>query len=390
MQQSAPPVTMQISQPSATQNKLEAFFKQVGVTQPVASKQCQPAPPKYVEKPTRHHLVLSVYAYLKWQYMCYSTPLEVSAYGFSRGTKSFADLLYIEDLIILRQECSTCFTNIDSDAILEYYDKLADKDIPLQQGTRVWFHTHPQMSAQPSSTDTDTFAETFDNPDWSIMAILSQTNDMTARLKLTTEFAALEEDIDIKIDWSSYKRDLPKVAQFAAEWEEDIKTKVRKMIQQQPNQLHVSNLSQLKEAVERNYNFDNAEEWEAWEAEKAESIQAQYDRDNKPIFVSEEGMHWSQTDYFHEFRNIAAEHNFDMVTTESDIFFQAVDGHYSWLSVIQEFRRAYPEYILSQYLINNMVWCNGVIDADYVAQFSSYQQPQAETEQAVAVATVGV
>lgn len=386
MQQIHPSQQMSQNQTLPLQGKLASFFQQHGPKAACAPPPPQQPPvPKYVPKPTRHQLVLSVYAYYKWKYMCYSTPLEVSAYGFARGDQSFQDLLYIEDLVILDQECSTAYTTMDADAILEYYDKLADRDIPLQRGTRVWFHTHPVMSAEPSSTDTDTFAESFDGPDWSVMAIISQTDDMSARLKITTPLAAIEEDINIKVDWSSYSRDLKRMAMEMESWEEEIKTRVRKL--KPPVAAPMPATSNLQELWDTRTGWKQPsreqQEWADWEAQKYASLNQQLAEDTKTIFVTDEGDEFSHHEYFQEFLSIANDNGFDLVESAQGAFFQPMDKSVDWQYPIKHFRECYPEYILHHQLVNNYTWVNGAIDEEYVAQFSFHPQPSPVAAEAV-------
>jgi len=68
--------------------------------------------------------------------------------------------------------------------------------------TRVWIHTHPGSSAQPSRVDEETFARVFGRSDWAVMAILAQGGQTYARL----QFAAGPGGslrIPVKVDFSS-------------------------------------------------------------------------------------------------------------------------------------------------------------------------------------------
>jgi hypothetical protein len=47
---------------------------------------------------------------------------------------------------------------------------------------RVWVHTHPADSAQPSATDEETFARAFGACQWSVMLIVAQRGAAYARL----------------------------------------------------------------------------------------------------------------------------------------------------------------------------------------------------------------
>lgn len=173
-------------------------------------------------------LQLSPLAFLKWQFLCNCANVEVGAFGISKSAENQAGLLYIEDMVVLDQECTSISTEFDEDAVLKYYDALDENDIDLRRGVRVWFHTHPEMSANPSSTDEDTFVKCFGNRDWAVMAILSKTNDMYARITLTAGGIRLNQEMDIIVDWPKIGDALEKVIKSLEKWKTALSERVKK------------------------------------------------------------------------------------------------------------------------------------------------------------------
>lgn len=173
-------------------------------------------------------LKLSPLAFLKWQHMCNCMDVEVGAFGLSRSADSPGGLLYVEDLIVLQQKCSSVSTEFDEDAVVAYYDSLDENEIDIRRGVRIWFHTHPEMSASPSSTDEKTFSECFGNRSWAVMAILSKTNDMYARMTITVDGVRITQAMKIVVDWPSIGPALDEVAEKLEKWKEVLRDKVTK------------------------------------------------------------------------------------------------------------------------------------------------------------------
>ncbi len=51
---------------------------------------------------------------------------------------------------------------------------------------RIWIHTHPGNSPEPSLMDLRTFATSFGQCDWSVMMILAEDDSTFARLQFRT------------------------------------------------------------------------------------------------------------------------------------------------------------------------------------------------------------
>lgn len=89
------------------------------------------------------------------------------------------------------------------DALADYYEEMAAEGLEIRQFGRVWIHTHPQISADPSLVDERTFSERFGDMDWAVMAIISKTGDHYARLKINDSDIPTEQTITWKVDWDA-------------------------------------------------------------------------------------------------------------------------------------------------------------------------------------------
>jgi hypothetical protein len=104
---------------------------------------------------------------------------EVGGFGVSRPD----DLLYVEDIQIVEQVCSVVTVQFNDNAVAQFFDAQVDAGRQPSQFARIWIHTHPEISAQPSLTDEETFLRVFDRTDWAVMFILSKTDEIYCRMR---------------------------------------------------------------------------------------------------------------------------------------------------------------------------------------------------------------
>jgi proteasome lid subunit RPN8/RPN11 len=106
-------------------------------------------------------------------------PTEIGGFGISAPD----DLLLVEDIRLVRQECSSVHVAFDDASVADFFDHEVDAGRQPQEFARLWIHTHPGNSAQPSSTDKATFARVFGSADWALMFILARGGQTYARLR---------------------------------------------------------------------------------------------------------------------------------------------------------------------------------------------------------------
>jgi len=94
--------------------------------------------------------------------------------------------LLIEDIALVKQQCTAIHVQFDDDAVADFFDQQIDLGRKPETFARVWIHTHPGDSAQPSLTDEKTFRRVFGKCDWAVMAILARGGETTARLRFNT------------------------------------------------------------------------------------------------------------------------------------------------------------------------------------------------------------
>ena len=93
------------------------------------------------------------------------------------------DLLYVEDVLLVRQHCTLASVAFEDDSVADFFDRCVDRALKPAQFGRIWVHTHPGVSPEPSPTDERTFARVFGSSDWAVMFILACGGATYARLR---------------------------------------------------------------------------------------------------------------------------------------------------------------------------------------------------------------
>jgi proteasome lid subunit RPN8/RPN11 len=151
---------------------------------------------------------------------------EIGGFGIAASD----DPLLITDIGLVTQSCSIATVEFDDSAVAEFFDSQVDLGLHPTRFGRVWIHTHPGKSAEPSGTDEETFARVFGDADWAVMFILARGGQTYCRLEYHIQPAAGFE-LPVEIDYEQQFE-----ASDHAAWEADYRTKVHKLVWQ-PNPL---------------------------------------------------------------------------------------------------------------------------------------------------------
>jgi hypothetical protein len=151
---------------------------------------------------------------------------EVGGFGISGED----DLLLIEDVRLVRQYCTPVSVRFDDVAVADFFDEQVDLGRRPDQFARVWLHTHPGNSPQPSGTDEDTFRRCFSGTDWSVMFVLARGGPTHARLQFNVGPAGSME-IPVEVDFhrpfdaadqKAWKREFAEAVEKEADWLGDL------------------------------------------------------------------------------------------------------------------------------------------------------------------------
>jgi proteasome lid subunit RPN8/RPN11 len=135
-----------------------------------------------------------------WAKLLYLRDLGDSEIG-GFGIAPSDDLLFVEDVRLVRQTCSWVHVEFDDESVADYFDNEVDAGRRPEQFARIWLHTHPGNSPQPSGTDEATFERVFGRADWAVMCILARGGQCYARLRYNVGPGA-DFEISVDIDYS--------------------------------------------------------------------------------------------------------------------------------------------------------------------------------------------
>ena len=121
---------------------------------------------------------ISPYAWAKLLYLRDAGPTEIGGFGISAP----GEPLLVEDVQLIEQQADWASVVFDDEAVADYYDReVAAGRTPSEFG-RIWVHTHPGSSPQPSATDEETFFRAFGGCEWAVMLIVARGGASYARL----------------------------------------------------------------------------------------------------------------------------------------------------------------------------------------------------------------
>jgi proteasome lid subunit RPN8/RPN11 len=138
------------------------------------------------------------YAWAKLLFLRDRGDTEVGGFGVSGED---GDLFLVEDVRLVRQRCTQVSVEFDDEAVADYFDEQVDSARQPEQFARIWLHSHPGDSAEPSATDEQTFERAFGGSDWAVMVIIAKGGETYARLRFGCGPGA-ELVVPVAVDWA--------------------------------------------------------------------------------------------------------------------------------------------------------------------------------------------
>ncbi len=83
----------------------------------------------------------------------------------------------------MKQAATGASISFDDEAVADLFDSQVDAGRKPEQFARIWLHSHPGNSPQPSSIDEETFRRVFGNCQWAVMFVLALGGKSYARLR---------------------------------------------------------------------------------------------------------------------------------------------------------------------------------------------------------------
>ena len=152
---------------------------------------------KITQKPQKLMLRFSPTAWAKLLFMREMTDNEVGGFGITEAD----DLLFVTDFVLIKQKVTSVSVCFEDESVANLFEDQVQIGRQPQQFARLWLHTHPGSSPEPSMTDEATFARVFGSCDWSIMCIVAQDNSTYARLRFNAGPGG-EMKIPVVVDYS--------------------------------------------------------------------------------------------------------------------------------------------------------------------------------------------
>lgn len=149
---------------------------------------------------------------------------EIGGFGIAPAD----DLLFVEDIRLVKQACTWITAEFDDQSIAEFFDDQVDEGRKPEQFFRLFLHTHPGTSPQPSCTDEETFARVFGRCDWAVMFILARGGKSYARLRYNVG-PGVDVELPVDVDYSR-----PFDASDWELWQEEYLANVRVLPADQP------------------------------------------------------------------------------------------------------------------------------------------------------------
>jgi proteasome lid subunit RPN8/RPN11 len=144
-------------------------------------------------------VTFSPLAWLKLLMFLHAGDTEVGGFGISSEKQP----LYIEDFVTVKQTVTAMTVAFDDTAVADYFDDCIDKGLTPGRFARIWIHTHPGESAQPSSVDEETFDRVFGDCDWAVMLIVSRTQATYARVSFGAGPGG-SVMVPVTVDWAAW------------------------------------------------------------------------------------------------------------------------------------------------------------------------------------------
>lgn len=122
---------------------------------------------------------------------------EIGGFGIAPAD----DLLFVEDVRLVAQSADWAHVDFDDQSVADFFDDQVDAGLQPRQFFRLFMHTHPGDSPQPSRTDEETFARVFGGCDWAVMFILARGGTCYARLRYNVG-PGLDVELPVDVDYS--------------------------------------------------------------------------------------------------------------------------------------------------------------------------------------------
>ena len=146
-------------------------------------------------------------AWAKLVYFRDKSDHEVGGFGISDP----GDLLFVREFVTVKQEVTCVSVKFDDSAVADFFDDQVDLGRKPGQFARIWLHSHPGDSPEPSAIDEATFQKVFGHCEWAVLFVVAQDNGTYARLRFNVGPGGqvlIPTEIDYGLDFGSSDHDM--------------------------------------------------------------------------------------------------------------------------------------------------------------------------------------
>jgi proteasome lid subunit RPN8/RPN11 len=177
---------MEISARNALKVRLKKMNSETTQTQQelkpqTQDKLIQQAPERLIWQPRRQNRLVLRFNPTAWAKLAYfrdKTDNEVGGFAVTQPD----DLLNVQEFVTVKQEVTPISVKFDDIAVADFFETQVDLGRKPEHFARIWLHTHPGDSPEPSGTDEATFARVFGKCQWAVMFILAENNKSYAKI----------------------------------------------------------------------------------------------------------------------------------------------------------------------------------------------------------------
>ena len=117
-------------------------------------------------------------AWAKLLYFRDKSDNEVGGFGITDPE----DLLFVREFLTVKQEVTPVSVRFDDESVANFFEDQVDLGRKPEEFARVWLHSHPGDSPEPSAIDEETFERVFGTCQWAVLFIVGQESTTYARL----------------------------------------------------------------------------------------------------------------------------------------------------------------------------------------------------------------
>lgn len=117
----------------------------------------------------------------------------------------------MKEFVTVKQEVTYVSVKFDDVSVADFFDVQVDLGRKPEQFARIWLHSHPGDSPEPSAIDEVTFERSFGKCQWAVLFVVAQDNETYAKLQFNVGpggHVLIPVEIDYSQDFGSSAHDL--------------------------------------------------------------------------------------------------------------------------------------------------------------------------------------